>query len=896
MLIVCTGYYAYNYTKNAVIKYFQLKEEQSIDTWHTLMFTKIESMRTDLMITALLTDIRSTLNGEPGALENLTEEFLTISKSKGIYGQIRLLDRNGMELVRVDRIDQKSFVVPQNKLQNKGQRYYFNDTFSLQPGSIYISPLDLNFERGAIEIPYKPMLRLATAVYDDEAVPIGVVVLNYLAEDLLKKFRQAKFENSIKFMTNNDGYWLIGPTPEAEWGFMFEKRQSENIETKWPDEWKIIRYGGKGQFISDNGIYTYATLSPLQNGDISSSGAMLADGNSNTKGITSKEYFWKIFSHVPKKSLLIEHRKQRNAIISFGSLFYGMAVFLIFAKAKARRAEADMNRSREEAHKILEQEVYERTDALFKTNRKLEREIKERKKSEQIIAENEEKIRLLFTSTAEGIYGLDTTGNCTFCNQSCIKQLGYTSESDLMGQNMHDLIHKLDITGTSHSESQCLVRQSFDKGLPAHSDIEVLWRADGSNFIAECWTHPIIKDDRIIGAVVSFLDITKRRELESQVIQAQKMEAIGTLAGGIAHDLNNILSPIIGYTEMVKEVCENDAQITEDLDEVLIAASRGTDLVRQILAISREKSGKRILLAVAPVTKEALKLITVGIPPHITLQTDIGKDLPNILMETTQFHQIIMNLCTNAIHAMEQGGGHLHVRLGEFKHDQASTAVAIQMPPGRYLHLHVSDQGHGIASGQLDKIFDPFYTSKPEGKGTGLGLSVVHGIVKANDGYIDVHSEPEEGTAFDLYFPEADPKEADEDNKEASPSLAHGQENVLLVDDWPSILNLEKKRLQRLGYQVTAVIDPIKALEIFERNPNAFDIVVSDYGMPGLTGMQFAAALRRRRPDLPIILCTGFQEYFNDQSQILDQFNKIIIKPTEECAIAAAMRSVLDDK
>lgn len=895
-LTALAGHYAYIHGKNDILQYYQYKEKQSIDVWHHLMMSKIESLRTDLMVAALLSDIRSALNGNPRAIKDLKEDFLTISKFKEVYAQIRLLDRNGRELVRVDRVGSKSFVVSQDKLQDKGRRYYFNDTISLPSGSIYISPLDLNIEHGIIETPYNPMLRLATNVYDDNTSPSGVVILNYHAENLLKKFRQATAEDSVKFMVNNDGYWLIGPKPETEWGFLFEGKQSEKMAFRWPDEWKIISDDINGQFITKNGIYTFATLFPLQNGDVSSQGTLSGEGISSREKIGPKEYFWKIFSYVPENSLLMKYKKRRNAVFLYCSMFYCIVLTAVIAKARTRRIEKDMNRARDESHKILEQKVNQRTDKLFKINLKLTQEIKDRKKSEQIISEKEEEIRLLFSSTAEGIYGLDPAGNCTFCNQSCIEQLGYQSEADLIGRYMHGLVHISDTTVAEHTDSQCLFRQSLEKGQLVHSDNEIFWRADGSHFLAECWSHPIIKDDRIIGAVVSFWDITKRKELESQIINAQKMEVIGILAGGIAHDLNNILSPIIGYTQMVKESFKNtNDEITEDLDEVLFAATRGSDLVRQILAISRQTSDSKTLISVAPIVKEALKLITVAIPPNITLQTNIENNPPNITMEATKFHQIIMNLCTNAIHSMEKGGGKLTIDLLGFQHDETSTAINDEMPSGRFLHLHVSDQGCGIAPDQLEKIFDPFYTSKPEGKGTGLGLSVVHGIVKANDGFISVHSEPGTGTAFDLYFPEADdPETADKCDALTSKNLISGCENVLLVDDRQYILKLEERRLQKLGYHVTVAINPEEALDFFDKNYNTLDIVISDYRMPGMTGKSFAKELRRRRSDIPIILCSGLLEYSNEDSEIHTYFDQIIIKPTNKHTLAQAIRTVLD--
>ncbi len=893
LAIAGAGYYVSLYSHQRMLQQYISRESVNIDAWEIILSSKIDSLRSDLLIVANLTEIPGALAGHPISLKALTHEFQVISQSRKYYDQIRLLDHKGYEIVRINFDGQRAVVVPGYKLQPKGQRYYFRDTVTLEPGKIYISPLDLNIENGKLERPLKPMIRLATPIYDEKQAISGVVVLNYLAEELLTPFKNASVPESVKLMTNHNGYWLVGPSAETEWGFMFKNMQSETIAVKWPTEWSLIRNGHSGQHLSSKGLFTYTTLSPLRKGDISSSGSISAFAPSK-KELSPSDYFWKIISHIPDQVLRDHQAGHRRSILVYSSVLYFVILLLILTRARSRNMEKAIQTAQQETQKILEKKVYERTYDLSKANEKLALEIKERKKSQQVSAEREERIRLLFSSTAEGIYGLDLNGRCTFCNRSCLKLLKYETETDFLGKQMHPLIHYCGRDGNSLPESECLTWKSITTGQPVHSSEEFLWCSDGTNFTAECWAHPIISSDQVIGCVVSFLDISDRKVLEAQLIQAQKMEAIGTLSGGIAHDFNNLLAPIIGYAEMLQEELQENAAHSEALAEILYAAKRGVNLVSQILTFSRQRTEKKSYLNPSPIIKEVLKLVAVGLPPHIRIITAIAPTPPPVLADPTQLHQIIMNLITNAIHAMEIKGGELSISLKIYNQDQINIPSCPQLSPGSYLQLKVADQGEGIAPENLPKIFDPYYSTKPEGKGTGLGLSVVHGIVNASQGHIEVKSEVGKGTIFEVYFPIAEDGSKGSQPIHSDSALPTGHEKVLLIDDWQSILNIEQKRLERLGYNVTATTDPFDALDLFKAAPNSFDMIITDYAMPGLTGTQLADAIHAIKPDQTILLCTGYLDNPAIDQQIQGKFQQIILKPTSKYTLGKYIRSTLD--
>jgi nitrogen-specific signal transduction histidine kinase/CheY-like chemotaxis protein len=404
----------------------------------------------------------------------------------------------------------------------------------------------------------------------------------------------------------------------------------------------------------------------------------------------------------------------------------------------------------------------------------------------------------------------------------------------------------------------------------------------------------------VLGIIGISRDITERNKAEEekqklalQLRQAQKMEAIGTLAGGIAHDFNNILSAIIGYTELSKGIATKDDKLSEYLTEVLAAGNRAKDLVKQILTFSRMGEQSNLgPIQIQPIVKEAMKLLRASIPTTIAIKQDIRPDTGLIVGNLTQVHQILINLCTNAYHAMQQNGGVLSVRLYSTKLER-SIGHPDQVEPGRYNVLEVSDTGDGMDEETLDRIFEPYFTTKEQGKGTGMGLAVVHGIVKSYGGHIVVDSEPGKGSTFQIYLPQVDtvsPPLLDEEYFEAP----QGSERILLVDDETVIVKVVKRMLEGLGYHVQAEVSSRKAFNLFVKNPDRFDLVITDMTMPEMTGVELAEKLISARPDIPIILCSGYSETINPQKLEAAGIREFLMKPLSRSELSLLVRKVLD--
>jgi signal transduction histidine kinase/CheY-like chemotaxis protein len=381
---------------------------------------------------------------------------------------------------------------------------------------------------------------------------------------------------------------------------------------------------------------------------------------------------------------------------------------------------------------------------------------------------------------------------------------------------------------------------------------------------------------------------------EKQLQQVMKLQAIGTLAGGIAHDFNNILFPIVGYTELTMDDTPEDSQARQNLQEVLKATNRAKELVQQILAFSRQSSQERKPLKIQYLIKEAFKLLRATIPSSIEIDCDIDEFCGPINGDPTQIHQIIMNLCTNAYHAMQESGGKLEVKLKEININYEQSLERVGIKIGKHIELTVKDSGHGMDQQVMDRIFEPYYTTKEQGKGTGLGLSVIHGIVKNYAGDIVVSSQSGKGSTFKVYLPVID--EFEEEIETTAPSTEiNGTERILLVDDEKQIIDIEQQILERLGYKVTPKTDSEEALEEFAAQPDRFDLVITDMTMPKMTGDQLAKRMMDIKPQIPVILCTGFNEAITEEKALAMGIDKFIMKPIIKDDLANTIRTVLDN-
>jgi len=503
-----------------------------------------------------------------------------------------------------------------------------------------------------------------------------------------------------------------------------------------------------------------------------------------------------------------------------------------------------------------------------------------RKISETALAlrESEEKYRSMMEAMQDPAYICSPTFRVEYMNAAMIKRIG----PDAIG----GLCYKV-INGCEEKCSWCV----HDKVMQGESKItEITSPKDGLSYSV---SHvPIHHTDDSISKFTIYRDTTKLMKLEKRLHQSQKMEAVGTLAGGIAHDFNNILSPIMIHSEMVMEDLPNDSPIQFNLKEIFKASERARDMVKQILAFSRKGEAGLTAIKIIPILKEVLKMLRSSIPTTVDIHQDLELESDIVLANPTQIHQIMLNLASNAAHAMREKGGNLKVSLIQEDLDSEAAKQYHDLNPGSYLKLVVSDTGSGIDSETIKKIFDPYFTTKKVGEGTGMGLALIHGIVKNYGGDITVESEKGKGTTFKVYLPRV---EADvSPGEKPSATLPRGTERILFVDDEKAAVDATQLMLGNLGYRITARTSSIEALEAFRNNPEGFDLVITDMTMPNMTGKDLAREMMSIRSDIPIILCTGFSEQIDEHKAKKMGINAYVMKPIVRREIAKTIREVFD--
>jgi PAS domain S-box-containing protein len=538
--------------------------------------------------------------------------------------------------------------------------------------------------------------------------------------------------------------------------------------------------------------------------------------------------------------------------------------------------------------------VCDQTGRVVKT-RGSNQDITERKRLEEELRENQSRLELALRSAHMGVWHWDLIKNKRFFDDQVCRLLGI-DQAKFTGTAVEffNAVHPDD-----REALKAALARTIGQDVPYETEYRSVWPDGSVHYIvarAKLFRDKTGQPVRVNGLA---WEVTERKrmeeekeKIETQLRQSQKLEAIGTLAGGIAHDFNNILQPMIGYTEMALLELSLSSPLRNDLEQVLNASLRAKELIRQILAISRAtQEQQRIPTDISPIIKEALKLLRSSLPASIEMRQKIRKGVA--LADPTQIHQVLMNLCTNAAHAMDEKGI-LEVRLSTVDLSESDLAdrSIVDLKPGPHLKLCVSDTGAGMDAKTMERIFDPYFTTKEVGKGSGLGLAVVNGIVKRHEGAVTVRSEPGRGTTFTIYIPMMETADAIPIETPTYEALI-GTESILLLDDEQAVVEMGTAILEGLGYKLTAGTDSLRALEVFSARADEFDLIITDYTMPNMTGMDLAKEVRRIRPDIPILICTGFSEKITPESA-RELGIELLMKPYSIRQISRAVRKILD--
>ena len=512
------------------------------------------------------------------------------------------------------------------------------------------------------------------------------------------------------------------------------------------------------------------------------------------------------------------------------------------------------------------------------------RDLTNRKKYEDELRNSEEQLKSFLNSNPNPVVVYNSQGHPLFLNPAFTKVFGWTME-ELEGKKIPFVPPDQTLITTEKIQQLFQTHKTISfntRRLTKNGDIRDVLISASEIKGAE---------KEAAGMVVNLVDITEAKELESKFQAVQRIESLGILAGGIAHDFNNILASIIGYTELALDKTKKGTQQREHLQEVLIASNRAADLVKQILTFSHQANQEQKPVQAKLVVKEALKLLRASIPSTIAIEQKIQSNAL-IMGDATQIHQVVMNLCTNASHSMKDKGGVLTVNLSDAELDSEFISIHSDLSPGSYILLTITDTGHGMPPEILEKIFDPFFTTKEKGEGTGMGLSVVHGIVHSHGGTIYAYSEPGKGSTFKVFFPAIESLLTSEGKIDIL--IPTGTERILFIDDEPAIVRMGKQILESIGYEVVTRTSSIEALEYFKARPNNFDLVVTDMTMPKMTGDVLASKLMKIKPNIPVILCTGFSARIDEKKAMSMGIRAFVSKPILKRDIAETIRKVLD--
>ncbi|MBU2549118.1 MAG: response regulator [Proteobacteria bacterium] len=514
----------------------------------------------------------------------------------------------------------------------------------------------------------------------------------------------------------------------------------------------------------------------------------------------------------------------------------------------------------------------------------LEDEVKVRREAERRLL----RFKTAIENTDDAIILTGADGLVEYVNPAFERTTGY-SKDEVLGLEPGFL--RGDLQGEESVEG---IWEAIRNGRVWRGHLTDKTRA-GKTIEMEATVSPIPGEAGEPGGYVSVMrDVTRQVALENQLVQSQKMEAIGTLAGGIAHDFNNILGAIIGYTQLALFDCQEEDKAAHNLNSVLLACDRAKHLVEQILTFSRKTKRERVKVDLVPLIKESQKFLRASIPSTIDIRIHLEVAAGYIQADPVQIQQVILNLCTNSLFAMRDTGGLLEMRLRRTELDEVTTRQHPDLASGTYFVFSITDSGCGMDKETISRIFEPFFTTKDRGEGTGLGLSVAHGIVKGHSGAIVVYSEVGQGTTFNVYFPEAfGPVQAAE--KAVPGRLPIGTERILFVDDEQNLVNIGRQMLQKLGYRVTTALSGVEAFEKFKLTSRDFDLVITDQTMRGMTGTELARKIREVRPDIPIVICTGYSTSESEDKFKAAGVSRLMAKPLDFRELAHTVRDILDE-
>ena len=831
--LVGGGLYRSTYNKEIVKIEGELSQHLAIGRFY--LENELQRLTSDLELIATSAALQEFLGNPSVATRDRIElRFTDFANYRRSYDQIRVLDSDGHETIRINYASQGAVVVPEAQLQDKSARYYYRDAVSLPPGSIYISSFDLNIENGKLEIPYKPVIRLATALYDRQGELQGVLVLNYLGDRLLQGLDDSFVGGPGRLiLVNDEGFYLKGLLAEQEWGFMLAERSGQILSADDPELWAAMQNSPEGVVETRAGVFAYQSLALHRLYDKSAEKQFSAVTNAKR---------WTLLAYMPAEIFAGTMQGHFRGLLQWAVISVLLSALISFLYARLFLQRMIFNRRSRQLNTALDHSPL--GIALASGNGVLEYA------SQAFCA-------MLAVDPAQ-VNGLHLRE---------LKSLGFTDDLN------EDVIRAID-------DHNPYYRRFYASGREKKTvEYELI----------------MSRQDEGAGSgqlVILLRDVTRIAELEQQLEQKNKMQALGTMAGGMAHNFNNNLSIILGSVELAERRMGGNEEASELLGNVKTAVLNSRELIQKILIYSRKQDNIKKPEKIVAIVDETLMLLRSTIPATVQLDLQVSSESRTAWVDAhaTQIQEVLINLCTNAVHAMDEKGK-VRIGLELVDIDEEEIPASFESVPGKFVRLSVEDSGHGMSPETQRRIFDLFFTTKEADEGTGIGLSTVQGIIADHRGFIKVRSRVGAGSVFYVYLPVIG--RVEEPRVEKVSELFAGSERILFVDDDPVQCRIGAELLKEAGYRVTTATGGIQAKELFEKDPDRFDMVISNETMPVMTGHELIAELKRIKPGVLGILCTGYNKKISDGSgeQVVDA---MIMKPYTFADFLTTLREVFD--
>ncbi len=813
---------------------------------------------------------------EAALRDQFAQLFQGYLESQPNYLQFRLLraDVSGRELIRVDRPSPEEAIhrVPEEELQTKGDRDYFLQAMELAPGESYFSPINLNREAGVVQEPPVPVLRVCRLVHHPDGAPFGMLVVNLDIRPVFEAFRGADIPGGALYVVNAAGEYLMHPNRALEFGFDYGK--SYRVQDDYPGLKPVME----------------ASRDEAQLGlDESGNRTLLALVKARIPG-EPRAY---IVGSFPEDALLAASRSVGLTALTAGGLVAllaaGVALLIgVSVTRPLREIRAAVEGHLADDARPLPTSAPGEVGVLARSFQTMKTELEERERAEALF-------HLAVESSPSGILMVNRNGEILLANDSAHRIFGF-DDGELRNTSVEQLIPE------RLRAKHVLLRAEYIEAPRARvlgaGDEIVGLRKDGEEIPLEIGLNSTSAGgERVVLAIIN--DISARKETETklqsyteQLLQSQKFEAVGQLAGGVAHDFNNLMGVVIGFADLTLQSMDESHEAYQDLSEIRKAGARAATLTQQLLAFSRKQVMQPRVVNLRDLLSEQLRMLKRVIGENVAIAFEAEEHIENVKIDPVQFEQVILNLAINARDAMPEGGK-LSISLKNLELSEAYCDTHIEVSPGSYVLLALSDTGMGMKKETMERVFEPFFTTKPMGKGTGLGLSTVYGIVHQSGGYIFVYSEVDSGTTFKIYLPQVGSPAV---SNEAKPETAElrGTEKILIVEDEPSLGALIGRVLEKAGYQTTVVHAPNEALELISEKRFDFDVLLTDVVLPGISGFALANHIQSYHPTIRTLFMSGYMDDTILHHRDYDPEARFIGKPFTGDQLKREIRSALE--